>query len=152
MSEAPGTQMSRTNMPQSTAVPLSSAVTAKTDSQVESRNPTSSSRSSNQQIPDSQVNEETSRTIQGDSRRDESGDDDSLGNLRPIKLKSGLERKPKLAEFACTPYEVRHSLIVNQYCFADYRAHVYYRSSRTFKRSCGMSSRKRSGDQTGIRN
>ena len=98
MSEPPATQNSRVNA--STTYPLPSA-SARTNSQPVFADTSTASSSSVGRIPDSQfdvLNE---------------GDEDHMDleveptpSLKPVKLKAGLEKKPKLAEYACTPYEV----------------------------------------------
>ncbi|GAA5910442.1 telomerase reverse transcriptase [Sporobolomyces salmoneus] len=98
MSEPPLTQLSRPNATPSFAAPLSSSTaTARTNSQQ-----TSISASSNR-IPDSQPSEQATNEGHQEEVVAEEEEEDSL---RPIKPKSGLEKKPKLAEFACSPYEV----------------------------------------------
>ncbi|GAA5952834.1 hypothetical protein JCM3765_002979 [Sporobolomyces pararoseus] len=98
MSEPPATQLSRTN---AAAFPPSSA-SARTNSQLALADTSIvTTASSSGRIPDSQVDEETRVDLdQMDCELE------PTPSLRPVKIKAGLEKKPKLAEFACTPYEV----------------------------------------------
>ncbi|GAA5871307.1 hypothetical protein JCM16303_000711 [Sporobolomyces ruberrimus] len=94
MSEAPASQFSRTNLSTTLDRPpvVSQAVP-----------PPDPSSASSDRVPDSQLPDERQGTNEtGDGTQGE-GESESL---RPMGATTGFQSKPKLAEYACTPYEV----------------------------------------------
>ncbi|GAA6017246.1 hypothetical protein JCM11491_001868 [Sporobolomyces phaffii] len=101
LSEPPATQLSRTNISKTVAADKTSI--APSSSHLAA--PTSSHASSNR-IPDSQPNDTRADSTNVDEADDDGEFVEVEDDVTPFRPRTGFDKKPKLAEYACTPYEV----------------------------------------------